>query len=104
RSVAVGRLESGKRQRGDVVAIGSEQARDLVPGPRPEPEAWNEDDRCAVHGPMLAAPARRRPRRHVAPRGRYVAPISRLLVENLVGLPVDLPLVRLREIALLHLL
>jgi hypothetical protein len=64
RAVGVGRFEPGQRDRSNVVAVGSKRGGDLVPGPRAEPEAGDEDDRCrgCVHRQTLglAAAARNR--------------------------------------------
>ena len=43
------RLEPGQRDGGDVVTVGAQQRGDLVPCPRAEPEARDQDDRCARH-------------------------------------------------------
>ena len=48
-TVGVLRLEPGQREGGDVVAVGPQQRGDLVPRPRAEPEARDQDDRCARH-------------------------------------------------------
>ena len=54
-AVGVSRLETGQRQRGDVVAVGTQRGGDLVPRPRAEPEPRNQDNRCASHSSTLAA-------------------------------------------------
>jgi hypothetical protein len=54
RSIGVDRLETGQRQRGDLVAVGAQQRGDLIPRPGPEPEPGHEDDRCGRHVPDLA--------------------------------------------------
>ena len=58
RAIGVGRLETGQRQRGDVVTVGAERGGDLVPRPRAEPEPGNEDDRCGAHSSTLPDVAR----------------------------------------------
>ena len=48
-TVGVDGLETGQRQRGDVVAVGAQRGGDLVPRPRAQPEPGNQDDRCVRH-------------------------------------------------------
>ena len=52
-SVGIGRLETGERQRGDVVAVVTQHVGDLVPRPGAEPEPGNENDRCGRHAAIL---------------------------------------------------
>jgi len=53
--IRIGRLETRKRERGDVVTVGPQRGGDLVPRPRPEPEPRNKDHRWSRHPTTLGA-------------------------------------------------
>lgn len=59
RAVGIGGLEAGQRQRRDHMAGSAQLGRDLVPGPRAQPESGNQDDRCRHGSMLLLEPAKR---------------------------------------------